>query len=190
MSAPARRGAGAAGLLLLAACASVPPSDERPANAAQLADRQAAAAAAAAQAGVDWHPLVAAPFGTLLKDSPVPLHEVLLFHDEGQAAEASPRDCYALDAGAPRFLGRVPDDYLLCFEHDRLVRIEASVGLAADDASAEFARVCALWRKDPGAELAAQGSCEGGDGAIAWSAHLALVPGEAAAISMTLTAAP
>ena len=37
-------------------------------------------------ASYDWHGLVLAPFGTLLKESPIALHEVLLFHEEPRGA--------------------------------------------------------------------------------------------------------
>ena len=40
-------------------------------------------------------------------------------------------ECYAADTPAPRFVGRTPDEYLLCFKQDRLSRIQASVRLAA-----------------------------------------------------------
>jgi hypothetical protein len=143
-------------------------------------------------ASYDWHGLVLAPFGTLLKDSPVPVHEVLLFHDDAHAAaEVESKDCYAIDAPPPRFVGQRPDQYLLCFDHDRLNRIEASVHLSADDASAVFARACALWLKST-APVAGGTLCEGRDGGTVFSARLAAVPGEATVpLSMTLSdAAP
>jgi len=47
----------------------------------------------------DWHPLVVAPFGTRLVDSPIRLHEVLLFHDESLgSADIESKDCYAIEA--------------------------------------------------------------------------------------------
>ncbi len=141
----------------------------------------------------DWHPLLIAPFGTLLKDSPIPVHEVLLFHDDPPAAdEPQNTDCYALDTPAPRFLGRLPDHYLLCFDHDRLNRIEASIQLSAADAAPVFARGCAVWLNNS-ASTAGASACEGRDAGIAFSARLAAVPGKAAvpgegamALSMTL----
>src|ERR1700674_4070121 len=90
VSAPARGTATALALLLFAACASPPPKDHRPEiarpapGAARSATPQAASAAtplqndAVADASFDWHPLVVAPFGTRLVDSPIPLHGVLL----------------------------------------------------------------------------------------------------------------
>jgi hypothetical protein len=138
----------------------------------------------------DWHGLLRAPFGSLLKDSPLALHEVLLFHDIDRDGAADTKDCYAVDGAAPRFLGGQPDDYVLCFEHDRLVRIEASVLLPAGEAARVFARGCALWRKDA-APPEGIGTCEGRDDGVAFSARLAVSPPEAAArVSMMLTAAP
>src|ERR1700733_11986516 len=37
----------------------------------------------------DWHVLVVAPFGSVLKEIPLALHEVLLFRDEAHGAAAA-----------------------------------------------------------------------------------------------------
>jgi hypothetical protein len=175
VSAPACRTAVAAGLLLLAACASPPPKDHPP----ETGHPAPAQNDAVADASFDWHSLVAAPFGTLLKDSPIRLHEVLLFHDESHGpAEIESRDCYAVDGAPPTFVGTPPDEYLMCFEHDRLERIDASVRIAADDAARVFGRACALWLKNARPLPAPEDDCEGRDGDIAFSARLAVVPGE------------
>jgi hypothetical protein len=158
-------------------------------------------------ASYDWHVLIIAPFGMLLKDSPIALHEVLLFHDDARSGadaddkrsggDADGKDCYAIGGTPPRFVGRLPDQYLLCFDHDRLNRIEASVRLPADEAQRLFAQACALWLKNTlpigagattqaGTITGAGTTCEGSDG-VAFSARLALVSGEATAtLSMTL----
>jgi hypothetical protein len=111
----------------------------------------------------DWHGLLIAPFGSLLKDIPAALHEVLLFRDDahgngtagnaatgGAAADAAAVDaeCYAADAPAPRFVGRVPEEYLLCFKQDRLSRIQASVRVVVAQAPGVFAAACAGWLKN------------------------------------------
>jgi hypothetical protein len=81
----------------------------------------------------------------------VALHEVLLFRDEehgsASAADADTvgAECYAADAPAPRFLGRAPDEYVLCFKQDRLFRIQASVRVEAARATDVFAAACAGW---------------------------------------------
>ena len=50
-------------------------------------------------ASYDWHVLLVAPFGSVLKDIPLTLHEVLLFRDEAHgAAAADDAECYAADA--------------------------------------------------------------------------------------------
>jgi hypothetical protein len=114
----------------------------------------------------DWHGLVIAPFGSVLKDVPIALHEVLLFRDDGAADNAAAAaECYAADAPAPRFLGRTPDEYVLCFKQDRLSRIEAAVVLPAAEADGVFAAACAAW----GASAPA---CEGRDGAIRFRGRL------------------
>jgi len=109
-------------------------------------------------ASYDWHGLLIAPFGSVLKDIPVALHEVLLFRDDAHlnaeagsaAADAAAVDaeCYAADAPAPRFVGNIPDEYLLCFNQGRLSRIQASVRVGVDRASEVFAAACAGWLKN------------------------------------------
>src|ERR1700731_3690177 len=61
-------------------------------------------AQAPADASYDWHGLLIAPFGSVLKDIPAALHEVLLFRDEaqhgavGDNSAAADAECYATDA--------------------------------------------------------------------------------------------
>lgn len=127
-----------------------PPADQEPAD-----------------PSYDWHGLLIAPFGSVLKDIPAALHEVLLFRDDAHgsaAADAAAVDaeCYAADAPAPRFAGRIPEEYLLCFRQDRLSRIQASVRVPAARAPEVFAAACAGWLKNaaptPGAEAPAVGT--------------------------------
>jgi hypothetical protein len=161
----------------------------------------------------DWHGLLIAPFGSVLKDIPVALHEVLLFRDEAHStataddAATVEAECYAADAPVPRFIGRSPDEYMLCFKHDRLSRIQASVRLTTAQASDVFAAACADWLKNaatattsagaPNAEAQSAAApigaaCEGRDGAIHFSGRLEEEPGQAGmpqtetALSLTL----
>ena len=123
----------------------------------------------------DWHGLVIAPFGSVLKDVPMALHEVLLFRDDRTADNAAAAvECYAADAPAPRFLGRTPDEYVLCFKQDRLSRIQAAVLLPAAEAEAVFAAACAAWSRNAGAATpqAGETACEGRDGAIRFRGRL------------------
>jgi hypothetical protein len=122
----------------------------------------------------DWHVLVVAPFGSLLKGVPLQLHEVLLFRDEAQStAPADDAECYATGTAAPRFIGRTPDEFLLCFKQDRLSRIQATVRLTAAQAPDVFAAACAGWmKKAQSAGEPAGPACEGHDGAIRFSGHL------------------
>ena len=190
-------------LATLVACRTPSPRVTAP-------DRLAPAPAAHERAddSYDWHGLLIAPFGSVLKDIPVALHEVLLFRDEvhgnaatGNAAAEAPAadaECYAADAPAPRFVGRIPDEYLLCFKQDRLSRIQASVRLAAAQASEVFAAACAGWLKNaasttaveasgagapgvvsPSAEVQSAGACEGRDGAIRFHGRLEEEPDRA-----------
>jgi hypothetical protein len=88
-----------------------------------------------------------APFGSVLKEVPGNLYEVLQFRDEAHSEPPSgDTECYGA-AAAPRFMASMPDEYLLCFAHDRLSRIEATVRLDAGRASDLFAGACALWGK-------------------------------------------
>src|SRR5579859_1820069 len=175
----------AAGFLLLAACASPPgrPLDtDRPAPAAALAQ-----SGAAAKATFDWRPLVLAPFGSLLKDNPVRLHEVLLFRDRSHApTEIESKDCYTVDGTPPTFMGRVPVEYLMCYEHDRLDRIEAMVRMRTDEAARDFGRACALWLARAQPLTQADGACEGRDGDIAFSARLDPLDERSAQVALVL----
>ena len=140
-----------------------------------------------ADGSYDWHGLLIAPFGSVLKEIPVTLHEVLLFRDKEQSAAPEDAECYAADAPAPRFVGRMPEEYLLCFKHDRLSRIQASVILPAAEAADLFAAACAGWLKNaaPAATNAAAtnatatnaaapagAACEGSDADVHFSARL------------------
>lgn len=176
-------GAGALILLIMAGCAAS-SSDKHP-----VPVPPAPAAAAALDASYDWHVLVLVPFGMLLKASPIALHEVLLFHDEAPGSvDADSKDCFTVDRPPPRFLDTQPDPYLLCFDHDRLTRIEASVRLTATEARQVLSRACALWLKSSAPPNADAGSCEGVEGRTAFSAHLASAPGDAGAtLSLTLS---
>jgi hypothetical protein len=137
---------------LLSACASAPPP-----------------APPAADPAYDWHGLVVAPFGSGLKDMPGALHEVLQFHDESRAkGDAEDQECYGTSAPTPNFAGRKPDEYLLCFRHDRLVRIEATLRLAAVQAASLLSGTCAAWGD----------RCQGQEGDIRFSVRLAEDSGE------------
>jgi hypothetical protein len=182
-----------------------------------------AAAHELGDASYDWHGLLIAPFGSVLKDIPVALHEVLLFRDDahgnaspgnaatggaGADAAAVDAECYAADAPAPRFVGRIPDEYLLCFKQERLSRIQASVRLPSAQAPEVFAAGCNGWLKNaastpgskapgvgtpgvgapgvgtsgavsPSPETASAGACEGRDGAIHFRGRLEEEPGRA-----------
>jgi hypothetical protein len=156
----------AAALLLLAGCAAPKPRVEAPPPAPPPLD-----------ASYDWHVLLTAPFGSVLKDVPLALHEVLLFRDrETAASSADDAECYAANGAIPRFMARAPSDYLLCFKHDRLARVEATVRLPNNEAEQILADACGLWTKSapaPGSE-----GCEGTDGRVVFSAHLEKMAGE------------
>jgi len=158
--------AATSGAAALSACVSSSPP-------LRSSARPLAPAPAAAVVTYDWHPLILAPFGTLLKDMPVALSEILQFHDAARSGrETEDRDCYTPQGSPPQFLGRRPDDYLLCFDHDRLNRIEASVQLPSDGAAPIFAAACAEWQLHGQPVAGTPDRCEARDGAIDLSAHL------------------
>jgi hypothetical protein len=124
----------------------------------------------------DYHVLLVAPMGTLLKDVPLKLHEVLLFRDDAPRPAGEDPECYAPDTAAPRFIARAPDDYLLCFKHDRLSRLEATLRLPNSEATQIFADACGLWIKN--SQTHGGLNCEGTDGGIAFTARLDSDPDE------------
>jgi hypothetical protein len=171
--------------LLLSACASAPsgPVPPPPPLKAPL------------DASYDWHVLLLAPIGSLLKDVRLPLHEVLLFSNEGESrAAADDAECFAIDGALPRFVDQALDEYLLCFRHDRLSRIAAAVRLPAPKAATDFADACGLWRKNadaaaPAEVLTSGASCAGNDADIGFSASLEVDPdGADALLSIKLEA--
>jgi hypothetical protein len=150
-----------------------------------------------ADATYDWHVLLVVPFGVTLKDIPLTLHEVLLFRDEARGTGAGDdAECYAPDGPAPRFIGSTPDEYLLCFKHDRLARVQASVRLSDPQPATVFATACEDWLRHaapapadaaaPGERAPNGGTCEGSDGAVRFDARL----DEEATLSIVLDGLP
>ena len=185
---------------ICAACACGCASSPSPAPSAGPSGPPPPATAHAAPA-YDWHPLILVPFGTLLKDMPLALDEVLMFRDAAgrgpaergpaePAASAAPNDiesgdCFSMDgASPPQFLGRRPHSYLLCFEHDRLRRIEASVHLA--EAEPLLEALCAQWLGRAEDTTRTPDGCAGRDGGVAWRVRTAQDPGSPSTLSITL----
>lgn len=129
-------------LLVLAACAGAPKNPVPPA---------AAPAAPVLDASYDWHGLLLLPFGSVVKDAPFPLHEVLMFRDAAHAAQSDDAECYAAERTPPRFLKQTPSDYLLCYKHDHLARVQATVNLPPEEAAQIFSDACGLWQRNTGA---------------------------------------
>jgi hypothetical protein len=162
---PRKNGAGSritaasAAAALLAACTAPATKSAPPAPPVPL------------EASFDWHVLLAAPFGSLLKDAPLPLHEVLVFRDEAPGASSVDEgECFAPNGTSPRFLARQAEEFLLCYVNDRLSRIEATVRLPSTDAPQVFADACGLWMKIAPGQL--EGACSGSTDGIAFSGHL------------------
>ncbi len=163
---PRSRWAAFISLLWLGACASHPK-----------APAPAEAAPAPLDASYDWHVLVVAPFGSLLKDLSLPRSEVLAF--DAPSTDA-PGECYGIDTEAPRFLSQVPTELMLCFRHDHLAHIEATVMLPAGEAPHILAAACALWQRGAAmtapqpapASDAPAGACRGRDGGVDFDGRL------------------
>jgi hypothetical protein len=172
-----RRTLAAAAVLMLAACAASAPKPPMPPEPAPTP----------LDASYDWHVLLVAPLGSVLKDVPMTLHEVLLFRDDAQrAAPADELECYAVDGKLPRIVARSASEYLLCFKHDRLSRIEATVRLPADDAARIFADACGLWMKN--AQSTTE-ECAGSEGGVSFAGHFENEPDESAQLTIQLDAA-
>jgi hypothetical protein len=178
--------------LLLSACAAAPSRPVPPPPPLKVP----------LDASYDWHVLLLAPFGSVLKDVPLPLHEVLLFRDEGESRPAADdAECFAIDGALPRFVDQALDEYLLCFRHDRLSRVVAAVRLPAPTAATDFADACGLWLKNaaaaaqatvdaaPAADATTGASCAGDDANVSFSAGLEADPdGADALLSIKLEA--
>jgi hypothetical protein len=184
----------------LGGCAASAPARGSGPTASPAAAPGAVAQAAVAQAAVstgsttaashDFRALLPAPFGTVFKDVPVPLTEVLVFHQPDARRTSEDADCFRPDV-VVSFLGRAPTDHLLCFDHDRLRRIEASVALPAAEAPALFAAACADWRRDNPTTAPEADACEGRQADIAFSARRTQDSDPATAtVSITLVAVP
>ena len=161
--------------LILAACAAPAPKPAAPLERAP----------APLEASYDWHVLLVVPFGSALKDAPLTMHEVLLFRDAARSAAGDELECYAVDAPRPLFIARSPTQYLLCYKHARLARVEATVRLSPEEAARIFADACGLWMRN------AQGrteQCAGADGGIAFSGHFENEPDESARLTVELDA--
>jgi hypothetical protein len=124
---------------------------------------------------------------------PLALDEVLLFRDAAApAASGSPNepesgDCFSMDgASPPQFLNRRPDSYLLCFEHDRLHRIETSVQLAEAEAEPLLGALCAQWLRRAQDTTRTPDHCAGLEGAVEWRVGIARASESSATLSITL----
>jgi len=189
---PARRSSralGAAGLAAatlasaawLSGCAGSAPARRSPPSAAT-------AAPVPPLVSHDFSGLLLAPFGTPFKDVSVPLTEVLVFHQADGTRGREDGDCFRPNV-VVSFLGRAPTDHLLCFDHDRLRKVEAAVALPAAEAPALFAAACAEWQRGAATEQGAD-ACEGELQDIGFSAHRSEGPDpDAATLSITLVSA-
>jgi hypothetical protein len=162
----------------LAACASRPPPpapEPAPPPAAHESDPS-----------FDWQVLMIAPMGSTLRSIPAALHEALLFHEAAGARSSDDGECYAPDSAPPRFLAHTPEEYLLCFRQDHLLRIRASVQLGEADAESIFREACARWQRQAAAANGAAAAdaaaieadapdgavCRGRMGSVRFSARL------------------
>jgi hypothetical protein len=168
-------------------CASAPHPDSSP------APREPPPTPESITPAFDWRALLVVPFGTLLKDMPLALDEVIMFRDAAGAAaceapsDAESGDCFSMDgASPPQILARRPDSYLLCFEHDRLRRIETSVHVAESESEPLLGALCAQWLGRARDTARTADSCAGREGTVEWRARRAQGADSSATLSITL----
>jgi hypothetical protein len=173
-------------LALLSACAThadrPAPAEASPATAAPEPVRQAAAAASGpitTASHEDWRALLPVPFGSALTQVGFALKEVILFQGEAQGAAGTPaassddQECYSKSGSAFAFRGAETEDYVLCFFHERLFRIEAALRLPKDAPAESFGQWCDDWLaglSDPKRDAE---RCEGREKETQFSATLA-----------------
>lgn len=162
-----RRGAMFAAVLCLvaaSACTSGPP---RPPNTGTGASVPGANLA-------DWSEIPLAPLGTELAALYSGLHEILYFQgavrtgNSPDLGEGVAADCYRSNGPVPRVLNHNGEDYVLCFSHDRLARVEAVLRLPADEARALAQRACDAWLPASLATTRSEDSCGGRRGDAAF----------------------
>jgi hypothetical protein len=104
------------------------------------------AAARALPPGDDWRSLLPVPFGSTVSQIPFALKEVLLFQGENRNAnESDEAECYSKSGVPLTFRGIQADDYVLCFVHDRLFRVETVLRLPKDVPADTFSHWCDEW---------------------------------------------
>jgi len=153
------------------ACTSAPP--RTPAAAA------ATTATATSTAVPDWRQIPVAPLGTELTALYSGLHEILYFQDVHPAADppepgekAPSTDCYRPNGPPPTILNHASEDYVLCFQHDRLARVEAVLNLPAAAASALAQRLCDAWLPGSLAGTRGEAACSGRSSDVAFRVRL------------------
>jgi hypothetical protein len=165
-----RRARGALAALIWAsatACTGVP--------ATHSAAGPAGAAIAPDAALADWREIPVAPLGTELAVLHSGLHEILYFQDTHPAVEPPApgepgvaADCYRANGPLPRVLNRGSRDYVLCFMHDRLARVEAVLDLPAAEAQTLAQRLCDAWLPGSLTSTRSEESCSGQSGEAAF----------------------
>ena len=116
----------------------------------------------------DWRQIPVAPLGTELTALYAGLHEILYFQDAHPAADppepgekALTTDCYRSNGPLPTILNHAAEDYVFCFQHDRLARVEAVLNLPTETASALAQRLCDAWLPGSLAGVRSEAACSG-----------------------------
>jgi hypothetical protein len=131
----------------------------------------------------DWRALIPAPFGSGLTQVQFPLKEVILFQGDAHGAAATPaagaqaasddQECYSKSGGAFAFRGAETEDYVLCFFHERLFRVEAALRLPQEASEETFGQWCDDWLSGLTEVSRDAERCEGRDKDTQFSATLA-----------------
>ncbi len=132
-----------------------------------------AAAVRTLPVGEDWRSLLPVPFGGTVSQIPFALKEVLLFQGESRPpGEGDDQECYSKSGAPLHFHGYDADDYVLCFFHERLYRVEAVLRLPKDVPADTFIQWCDQWLTGLGAADRNADHCEGRENDSTFSAGM------------------
>ncbi len=172
----------------LCACSTLAPAPAPPAVATAATAPSPASAAPHLPPADDWRTLLPVPFDSTVAQVPFALKEVLLFQGavqtgavqtgaartgESRRADSEPGDCFTTAENKPRLRGIEPDDYVLCFYHDRLYRVEAVLRLSRELPPETFQHWCAQWLEGLSAPQSDAERCAGSDADTTFEATLA-----------------
>ena len=103
-----------------------------------------------------------------------PLKEVILFQGDGRPVGGSEdQECYSKSGAPVAFRGAGVEDYVVCFFHERLFRVEAALRLPQGNAAETFPQWCDDWLSGLSDASRTAERCEGRDNETQFSATIA-----------------